>query len=390
MLISFALIVSLGLLAGFVSKKIGLPALLGMLAVGIATGPSGFDLVSPQLLAIAPDLRMVALVIILTRAGLALNLAELKQVGRPALLLCCVPAICEIIAITILGHLFLGLTILEAAIVGSVLAAVSPAVVVPRMLKLMAENRGKKQGIPQMIMAAASVDDVFVIVIFTALITMAQGGAVDTISFIKVPISILVGASFGFGLGGVLAYYFKKFHIRDSAKVMILLCVAFSIIELEKILPIPMSGLLAIMFIGIGIFKFHSDLAVRLSKKFEKLWVLAEIILFVLVGTSVDIKYALSAGLLILLVIVGGLVGRMFGTGVSVQKSSLNRKEQLFCMLAYLPKATVQAAIGAVPLALGLDCGKTVLTAAVIAIILTAPLGALAIDKSYKKLLSDK
>ena len=377
-----------GLLAGYIVKKIGLPALLGMLLAGIAMGPAAFNLVDERIMPLAADLRLAALTVILCRAGLALDLRQLKKVGRPALLMCAVPALMELTAVTVIAPHLLNISYLEAGILGTVLAAVSPAVVVPRMLKLMQENLGTGKSIPQMIMAAASVDDVLVIVIFSSLVSAAQsGGGVELKSVLLVPLAVMTGVAVGLAGGWILAYYFKKFHMRDSVKVLILLSAAFLFMAVEKRSFIPFSGLLAIMFTGIGILKFHADLAGRLSRKFEKIWVLAEVLLFVLVGMAVDVRYAVAAGLIMLLVIFLALIFRMLGVGLCLIKTPLNGKERLFCMFAYLPKATVQAAIGAIPLALNLPCGKLVLTAAVLSILFTAPLGAWLIDVSCRKLL---
>jgi NhaP-type Na+/H+ or K+/H+ antiporter len=389
MLTSLAYIFLLGLLLGSIFQKLKLPSLLGMLLTGILLSPYAFNLLDDKILSISPELRQLALVIILTRAGLSLDLKELKKVGRPAILMCFVPACFEMVGIIILAPLLLDVTILEAAIIGAVVAAVSPAVIVPRMLKLMEEGYGTKNSIPSLILAGASVDDVFVIVVFTALTSLAQGKGVEAYDFLRIPISILVGIVVGIILGYLLYRFFKRFHLRDSAKVIVLLGFSFLLIEVEKQIGdiIPISGLIAIMSMAATIYKTNGLLAKRLSDKFNRLWVAAEILLFVLVGATVNLQYALSAGLLSLVVIVGALVFRIIGVYVCLLKTRLSRNERIFCMLAYTPKATVQAAIGAIPLSMGLACGDKVLTVAVLSIIVTAPVGAFLIDRTYRRLL---
>ncbi len=388
MLTSLAYIFLLGMLAAYVFKKLKLPNLLGMLLIGIALGPCCLNLLDDSILSISADLRQLALVIILARVGLSLDLGDLKKVGRPAILMCFVPATFEIIGTLLLAPPLLGVSLLEAAIIGCVIAAVSPAVIVPRMLHLAEHGWGRKKSIPQLIMAGASVDDVFVIVLFAAFTGMAAGNGVSPLKFLEIPVSILLGIGGGFLAGWLLNFWFRRFHMRDTAKVLILLSIAFLLLAFEKLQLVPFSGLLAVMGIGLTILKLNKDLAGRLSHKFGKLWVGAEILLFVLVGAGVDIRFALAAGPLVIILVVGALVFRMAGVWCSVFKTPLNRKESLFCMLAYLPKATVQAAIGAIPLSMGLSCGQIVLTVAVISILLTAPLGALAIDLTYRKLLT--
>lgn len=390
MLTSLALTFLLGLLLGFLSKKINLPTLVGLLFTGIILGPSFLDVMHPNLLGISVDLRQVALVVILTRAGLALDLQELKKAGRPAFLLCFVPAICELIGITLIAPHLLDVTYLEAALIGSIVAAVSPAVIVPKMLKMMEEGYGTKKSIPQMIMAAGSVDDVVVIVIFTVLASLLMGHSISALSFAHIPISIIVGLGVGISVGFAMVAFFKAFHMRDTIKVIILLSVCFLILALEHTLKdsVPMSGLLAIMSVGVVILQRYAVLAKRLSVKYSKLWVAAEILLFVLVGAEVNVDYAMSSGLNAILVVLGGLVFRMVGVYLSVVGTPLSNRERLFCMIAYMPKATVQAAIGSLPLAWGLKCGETALTVAVLAILITAPLGAFGIERTYKLLLN--
>ncbi len=389
MLTSLAYIFILGLSLGYVFSRLKLPSLLGILLTGVILGPYFLNVLSPSLLSISVELRQIALVIILMRAGLALNIAELKKVGRPALLMCFVPACFEIIGITLIAPPLLGISTLEAAIMGAVVAAVSPAIIVPKMLFLMENKIGTKKSIPQMIMAGGSVDDVFVIVLFTTFTTLGLGGTITPTSFTQIPISIITGLGLGIGLGFILSKFFKLYHMRDSIKIVIMMSVAFLFLGVEEWLKgiVPLSGLLSVMAMGATVLKLYPKLATRTSQKFSKLWIAAEILLFVLVGATVDIQYALSAGIGMIVVIIFALICRMIGVYMCMIKTELNSKERLFCMVAYLPKATVQAAIGSLPLAMGLPCGKTVLTVAVLAIIITAPLGAFGIDMTYKRLL---
>ena len=390
MLLSISLILILGMFMGWICQKIKLPSLLGMLITGIVLGPYVLNLLDDSILGISAELRKIALIIILTRAGLGLDLSGLKKIGRPAVLMCFVPASFELIGMILLAPKLMGLTVLEAAIMGAVLAAVSPAVVVPRMVKLMDEGYGVNEGIPQLILAGASVDDVYVIVLFSTFVGMMQGEGASILKFVNIPISIFLGIAIGLLIGVLLAYFFKKMHIRDTLKVLIILCISFLLVVMEDKLstPITFSALIAIMFIGIRLLKKRETVAKRLSVKYGKLWVAAEVFLFVLVGATVNIGYLGKVGVKALIVIIGALVFRMFGVFVCLLGTSLKRKERLFTMLAYTPKATVQAAIGGIPLALGFTCGDLVLTVAVLAIVLTAPLGAFAIDLSYKKLLN--
>ncbi len=389
MLTSIALILLLGLLLGSIFSKMKLPSLLGMIIVGIVLSPHALNLIDESIINISADLRQIALVIILTRAGLSLDISDLKRVGRPAVLMCFVPACVEILGTVILAPVLLGVTRLEAAIMGSVIAAVSPAVIVPRMIKLIDEGYGKKNSIPQLILAGASVDDVFVIVIFTAFTSLASTGNISAVSFLQIPVSIFLGILAGVIVGILLVLSFKKIHMRDSVKILIILSFSFLLLELQNSLEgiVPISGLLAIMSLGVVIRRQYNLLAVRLSAKYNKLWVAAEIFLFVLVGATVDLKYAVSAGAGAVLLVVGALIFRMIGVMISLIKTKLTGKEKMFCMLAYTPKATVQAAIGAIPLAMGLSCGQIVLTVAVLSILITAPFGAVCIDNTYKKLL---
>ena len=392
MLLSIALILIVGMSMGWLCQKCKLPSLLGMLATGVILGPYVLNLLDSSILGISSELRKIALIIILTRAGLGLYLSGLKKIGRPAVLMCFVPASFELLGMILIAPKLMGLSLLEAAIMGAVLAAVSPAVVVPRMVKLMDEGYGVKEGIPQLILAGASVDDVYVIVLFSTFVGMMQGEGASVLSFVNIPVSIFLGIAIGLLIGFILAYFFKKVHIRDTSKVLIILSISFLLVVLEDTLTtaITFSALIAIMFIGIGLQRNREVVAKRLSVKYGKLWVAAEVFLFVLVGATVNIGYLGKVGVQALLVIIGALAFRMLGVFICLLGTSLKGNERLFVMMAYTPKATVQAAIGGIPLALGFACGDTVLTVAVLAIVLTAPLGAFAIDFSYKKLLSRK
>ena len=395
MLISLAYIFLVGLSFAAICEKIKLPRIVGMLATGILLGPYVLNLLDPSILAVSSDLRQIALVIILLKAGLSLDPADLKKVGRPAILMTFLPATFEIVAYTLLAPRLLGITTIEAALMGSVLAAVSPAVVVPRMVKLMDTGYGTEQSIPQLIMAGASCDDIFVIVLFSAFTGMAQGGGVDLSKFLNIPISILLGILLGAVIGYLLSLFFETAYahehlIRNSLKVLIVLGMSFLMIAIETALKpfLPVSGLIAIMSMACVIrMKSPDTVADRLADKFGKLWLGAEVLLFVLVGAVVDIRYTLDAGLLAVLVIFLALVVRSAGVALSLAKTSLTIKERLFCMISYLPKATVQAAIGSVPLALGLPCGKIILSVAVLGILITAPLGALGMDLTDHRFL---
>ena len=390
MLTSIAIILISGLFLSFLFTKIKLPGLLGMILAGIVLGPHALNLIDSSILGISADLRQIALVIILTRAGLSLNLADLKKIGRPAVLMCFVPALIEMTGTIIFAPMLFGIGVLDAAIMGSVIAAVSPAVVVPRMIKLIDEGYGKDKSIPKLILAGASVDDVFVIVVFTVLTAFSSTGEITGISFLQIPLSIILGILLGVITGLCLVLFFKKIHIRDSVKVLIILSISFLLLEAEQRLEgvIPVSGLIAIMSMGITVNQKYNILSARLSVKYNKLWLGAEIFLFVLVGVAVDLKYAFSAGLSAIAIVLVALIFRMSGVALSLIKTDLDKKERLFCMLSYTPKATVQAAIGTIPLAMGLQCGDIVLTIAVVSILLTAPFGAICIDNLYKKLLS--
>lgn len=389
MLFSIALMLLVGMLAGWGCKKLHLPGLLGMIFTGIVLGPFALNLIDGTILSISSELRRIALIIILTRAGLSLDINDLKKVGRPAILMCFVPACFEMTGMIILAPLLLHISYIEAAVMGAVIAAVSPAVIVPKMLKLMDEGYGVNKSVPQMILAGASVDDVFVIVMFSVFTGLAQGNGVSAVSFIRIPVSIILGILIGMAAGTILAIYFKKIHIRDTVKVIILLCISFLLVTAEDRFSdiIPFASLIAVMCIGIALQRNRKEAAVRLSVKFNKLWVCAEVILFVLVGATVNISYAISAGISAVMLIFDVLLFRMAGVFVCMIKTKLNMRERLFCVISYMPKATVQAAIGGVPLSMGLACGNIVLTVAVLAIIITAPLGAFLIDLTYKRFL---
>lgn len=389
MLKSIALIMLIGMSAGWICRKVKLPGLIGMLFTGIILGPYVLNMLDSSILLVSADIRKIALVIILTRAGLTLNLEDLKKVGRPAFLMCFVPATFEMIGMIILSPRLLDVSLIEAAVIGAVVAAVSPAVVVPEMIKLMEEGYGTKQGIPQLILAGASVDDVYVIVMFTAFTSLAQGSNVSVMSFVNIPVSIIFGIIIGIIIGKALAVVWKKVHIRDTVKAAIFLSVALLLVGVEASLntPITFASLISVMFIGIALKKDRPEVAFRLSQKYNKMWVWAEVMLFVLVGATVDIGYVAYAGVSAIVIIIGALIFRMAGVALCMAGTKLKLKERVFCMLAYTPKATVQAAIGGVPLSMGLACGNTVLIVAVLAIIITAPLGAFAIDMTYRKLL---
>ena len=396
MLTSLSFIFLVGLAMGAICQKLKLPRIIGMIATGIVLGPYVLDLLDPSILSISADLRKMALIIILLKAGLSLNLDDLKKVGRPAIMMSFVPASFEIIGYLLFAPAILGITRVEAAVMGSVLAAVSPAVVVPRMVQLMETKYGTEKAIPQMIMAGASCDDIFVIVLFTTFLSMAQGGSADIKAFANIPVSIILGIILGAIVGYLLYLFFetayaKKHYVRNSMKVIIVLGFSFLLIAIEGWLEgkIAVSGLLAVVSMACVLkMKCTAFVSKRLSEKFGKLWLAAEVILFVLVGAAVDIRYTLDAGLAAVAMIFIALIFRSFGVLLCTVKTDLSVKERVFCVIAYLPKATVQAAIGSVPFAAGLPCGKIVLSVAVMAIIITAPLGAFGMDFSYKKFLT--
>lgn len=391
MLFSIALMLLVGISAGWLCSKIKFPRLFGMIITGIILGPHMFNLIDVSILNISADLRKIALIIILTRAGLTLDWKDLKKIGRPAILMCFLPASLEILGMIVLAPRLVGVTILDAAIMGAVVGAVSPAVIVPKMIKLIEENYGTEKGIPQLILAGASVDDVFVIVLFTTFTGLAQGSEVSVLNFVNIPVSIGLGIGIGLLIGFFLAKFFEKIHIRDTIKVIIFLSISFLFVTVEDKMTtaITVSSLIGVMFMGIGLQRYREVVAKRLSVKFNKLWVCAEIILFVLVGATVDMKYVASTGISMIVLLLGVLCFRMAGVFCCLLGTEFSLRERLFCMIAYTPKATVQAAIGGIPLAMGLDCGNIVLTAAVLAILITAPLGAFGIDMTYKRCLRD-
>ena len=391
MLSSVACIILTGLLLGYICKKIKFPSLFGMIIGGIIIGPYALGLIDDSILNISADIRKTALIIILIRAGLKLKLSDLKKAGRSAILMCFLPACFEVLGMILLAPPLLGISLLDAAITGAVVGAVSPAVVVPRMIKLIDEGYGTEKGIPQMILAGASLDDVFVIVLFTTFTGLAQGESVSVFSFINIPISIITGAAAGFLVGTLLSFLFGKFKSDDTIKAVIILalCILLCVLEDNFSYIVPFAELIGVMATGISIKRKNSDIAISLSKKFDGMWALAEIFLFVLVGASVRIESVKDAGPNVVILLLAVLVFRMLGVFICVLGTKLTMKEKLFCMIAYTPKATVQAAIGGLPLAMGLPCGDTVLTVSVIAILLTAPLGAFGIDFTYKKFLNN-
>ena len=396
MLNSLALIFLAGLSFAAIFQRIKLPRIIGMLMTGIILGPFVLDLFDPSILGISSELRQMALVIILIKAGLSLNISDLKKVGRPAILMSFLPAVFEILAFVFLAPAILKVTRIEASIMGAVLGAVSPAVVVPRMVQLMEEKYGTNKSIPQMILAGASLDDVFVIVLFTTFIGMAQGESASVMDFINIPVSIISGILIGAAAGFFLAWFFEtnyshKNLVRNSMKVIIVLGTSFLLLAVEEWIEniLPVSGLLAIMSMAMVLaMRSVPEVTKRIQEKYGKLWIAAEVILFVLVGAAVDIRYTLEAGAGVVLMIFIGLICRSIGTWLCMLGTNLNKKEKLYCVIAYLPKATVQAAIGSVPLSLGLSCGNIVLSVAVLSILITAPLGAIGMDLSYKKLLT--
>ena len=395
MLTSLAFIFLVGLSMAAICQRLKLPRIIGMLITGIVLGPYVLDLLDPSILLISSDLRTMALIIILLKAGLSLNLSDLKKVGRPAIMMSCIPASCEILAVFLFAPYILGVTRIEAAVMGAVLGAVSPAVVVPRMVQLMDTKYGTDKSIPQLIMAGASCDDIFVIVLFSTFVSMAQGSGANLMDFVNIPISIVLGIALGAATGYLLSLFFETAYahkrcLRNSMKVIVVLGVSFLLMAIETWLEdiVSVSGLLAVVSMACVIkLKSVAFVSKRLSEKFGKLWIAAEVLLFVLVGAAVDIRYTLNAGVAAVLMIFIALLFRSAGVALCLVGTPLTKKERLFCMIAYLPKATVQAAIGSVPLALGLPCGQIVLSVAVVAILITAPLGALGIDFTYKRLL---
>lgn len=390
MLLSIALVLVCGFITGWVFEKIRLPKVIGMIFIGILLGPSVLNIISGSLINISAPLRQIALVVILTRSGLSLDLKKLKEIGLPAILMCFVPATFEIVGVAIFGPLILGISFIESLLLGAVLAAVSPAIVVPRMIKLIKEGYGKDKNIPELIMAGSSADDIYVIILFYSFLGMAAGGELSVWSLSQIPISIILGTGLGLGTALLLRLIFKRIKSNYTVKVITLLSASFLLLGIEELLKpyISVSALIAIITVGVIIFIQDKEEAKNIEKGYQKLWILFEIILFVLVGISVDLDYAFSAGFAPLLVLVIALVFRVFGVFVSLIFTNLNKKEKLFVVMSYLPKATVQASIGGIALSMSLSVGPLILTMAVLSILITAPLGAILMDNTYKKLLN--
>ena len=391
MLVSIAVILLSGMVLGNLCRKVRFPALFGMIIAGIVIGPGVLDLIDPSILNISSEIRRIALIIILIRAGLKLELSDLKKAGRPAVLMCFLPACFEMAGMILLAPKLLGMSVLDAAILGAVIAAVSPAVIVPRMIRLIDEGYGKEEGIPQMILAGASVDDVFVIVMFTSFTELARGGNPDILSIAKIPVSIAFGISAGFVTGYLLHMLFQKTDMSLVVKTLVILSTSFLLSGLETGFPsVPFASLIAVMCAGMALRRKDEKTAAELSWQYDRMWTAAEVFLFVLVGASVSLEHALKAGMVSVILVLLVLLFRMLGVYVCLTGSRLEWKERLFCMIAYTPKATVQAAIGGLPLAMGLACGETVLTVSVISILLSAPLGAFGIDLTYRRFLKKK
>lgn len=389
MLLSFSLIILLGFALKGIFEKMKVPGLLGMLLAGILLGPHALNLISPEIVAVSADLREIAMIIILVRVGITLDLKDLKKVGRPAILMSFIPATLEIIGVVLLAPPLLGISYIEAAVLGAILGAVSPAIIVPKMLHLMEAGYGIANSVPQMILAGASADDIYVIVLFTSFMGLATGEGFNPLSLLRIPVSIVTGLLAGLLIGYIIVKLFRRIHMRDTVKVLLILGLAFLVMGLEPMINriAPFSGFLAVMAIGGAILKSYETLAKRITGKFSKIWVAAELILFVMLGAVVDIEHVRGVGLSVVLLILAVLVFRSLGVVVSLARTQLTRKERLFCMIAGIPKATVQAAIGALPLAAGLAAGNTILTASVLSILISAPLGAVGIEITYKRLL---
>lgn len=390
MLYSLAFILLSGIIIQLLCKKLNIPSLIGFILVGILLGPAVLNVLDPTLLNISADIRQIVLIIILTRAGLSLDLKDLKKVGRPAILLSFVPASFEILGVMIFAPLLLGISLMDAAILGAVLGAVSPAVVVPRMITLIHDKFGTKKGIPQLVLAGSSVDDIYALILFSSFLSLSQSGEFNLINLLSLPLSILSGVLIGFLSGYLLSKFFEKIHLKPLIQVLILLSLSFVLVSIEdSFANLPFSGILAVMSLAIMLYRQIPEQAEKISQLYNTLWIPGEIFLFILVGASVNIQYAFSAGFLPILVILFALGIRMIGTWLSLIGTDLDSKEKTFTLIAYLPKATVQAAIGGVPLAMGLPAGELILTMSVLAILITAPLGAFGIDFSYRKLLTD-
>ena len=389
MLLSLAYILIVGFALSGIFQKLKLPGLLGMLIAGVVLGPHALNVIDGSILNVSAELREIALIVILARAGLSLDIKDLKRVGRPAILMCFVPATFEIVGTVLLAPWLLKVSIIEAAIMGAMLAAVSPAIIVPKMLTLMEKGYGKQKRIPQLVMAGASADDVYAIVLFTSFIGIARGEAFQFTNLLSIPVSIVMGFVVGIGVGILLVQVYRRIHMRDTIKILLILAISFLFVGFEEDIArfVPFSGLLAVMALGGTVLKMQEAVAKRISGKFSKIWVAAELILFVLVGAAVDIGHVHTAGIAAALVIAGALLFRTAGVYIGLLHSGLNAREMLFINIAYLPKATVQAAVGAIPLAMGIAGGNIILSVAVLSIIITAPLGALGIDLTYRKLL---
>jgi NhaP-type Na+/H+ or K+/H+ antiporter len=388
-LLSIGLILGLGFLFGVLFEKIKLPKIIGMIFIGILIGPSVLNIINGSVLNISAELRQTALVIILTRAGLSLDLENLKKIGRPALLMCFVPAIFEIAVITLIAPPLLGVTIFEALLIGSVVAAVSPAIIIPRMLKLQEAGYGKNKNVPELIMAGASVDDIFVIVLFYAFLGLSSGNALNLRTLVEIPVSIILGIIIGIVVGLGISRTLKKITVNEITQFLIVFAMSLALLGFETFIQthVKFSALISIITLGMVIFLDNKIVATILQKQYASLWVFFEIILFVLVGISVDLNYVLSAGFMPIVVILIALIGRTIGVYISLIFTNLNFKERLFIIISYIPKATVQASIGAIALTNGLSVGPLILTIAVFSILITAPIGAILTDLSYKKLL---
>lgn len=387
---SIAIIIILGLLLGKTFEKVKLPGLLGILLLGILIGPHGLDLISKKILDISGDLRIIALIIILLRAGFGINIESLRKAGMAAVRMSFIPDCIEGFTIMIISHLFFGLSLIEAGMLGFVIAAVSPAVIVPQMLSFIERRMGTAKSIPTIILTGASIDDVISITIFSIFLGIYTGKEVNILrEVLGVPISILVGIMAGAALGFAIVHLFKKFNIRNSEKTLIVLATAILLKNAGDILNsyIPIAALVGVMVMGLIILEKMPDVGLKLSEKFNKIWIFAEILLFVLVGAQVDLSLLAAAGLVGIAVIVIGLAGRSLGVYISLKGTELNLKEKIFCIFAYIPKATVQAAIGAIPLSVGVAHGELILAMAVLSIIFTAPLGAVTVKIVGEKFL---
>ena len=392
MALSLALIILFGLAADYLFIRMRLPGLIGMLMVGILCGPHVFDLIKPELLRVSADFRMIALIVILLRAGLETKRDTLNRVGRTAITMSCVPAFFEGIAVMFVAHRLLGISVLEAAMLGAIVSAVSPAVVVPLMVDFIDRGRGAGKGIPTLILAASAIDDVFVIVIFSVLLGIYAGGSTSiALSLLQIPFSIILGILTGILTGLIIYRIFVKYRPRATKKGLILIGISILFVWFEGAIEniIHISALIGIMTIGFIILEKSESMAHVISKKLGKVWIFAEILLFVLVGAQVDIHVAWDAGLAGALVICIGLIFRSIGTYISIIGTGYDFKEKMFCIVAYIPKATVQAAIGAVPLAAGVDGGEIILAVAVLSIILTAPVGAIGIKLIGERVLKE-